>query len=313
MHWGWCQFGRAAANHSPPLTAHCSPLTALAPPHTQRELRALQLRLAQLQSASVASLGPGAAAAAGGAPGELAVEQQQPQPAAGPPGELASHAVDMSQLAFPLRPVGVLRSCFSRRNGTPRQPLLVPAARARLTLRPGLSAEFLDGLTQYRRVIWGLVGAMLLLHAACCCAAEFAAKCRRPRSPPTTGPTAHGRPARFALPGPPVNGACSHVWLLYVFHENTDLQRLWQGDPDSGLRAKIRCAAAAAAAAAVPGMGALCRCRGHCRPACCTPRQACPPTTTLLLPPEPAACRASTAASWAPLPRARRTAPARNH
>lgn len=60
----------------------------------------------------------------------------------------------MQQLAFPLRPVGVLRSCFSRRNGTPRQPLLVPSARARLTLRAGLSADFLDGLQQYRCVTW---------------------------------------------------------------------------------------------------------------------------------------------------------------
>lgn len=28
--------------------------------------------------------------------------------------------------------------------------------------------------------------------------------------------------------------------MLYVFHENTDLQRLWQEDPDHGVRAKIR-------------------------------------------------------------------------
>jgi tRNA (Thr-GGU) A37 N-methylase len=56
----------------------------------------------------------------------------------------------------------------------------VPAARARLTLRPGLSADFFEGLQQY-----------------------------------------------------------SHCWLLYVFHENTDLQRLWSRD-DSGVRAKIR-------------------------------------------------------------------------
>ena len=37
--------------------------------------------------------------------------------------------------SFPLKPIGYLQSCFSQRNGTPRQPLLVPAARAKLTLR----------------------------------------------------------------------------------------------------------------------------------------------------------------------------------
>ena len=80
-----------------------------------------------------------------------------------------------------MRAVGLLRSCFSRRNGTPRQPLLVPAARAELTLRPGLSADFLAGLEGY-----------------------------------------------------------SHCWLLYVFHENTDLQRLWQPAKGSTRGAKIR-------------------------------------------------------------------------
>ena len=37
--------------------------------------------------------------------------------------------------SYPLKPIGVLESCFRQRNGTPRQPLLVPAAKARLTLR----------------------------------------------------------------------------------------------------------------------------------------------------------------------------------
>jgi len=51
--------------------------------------------------------------------------------------------------AFTFRPIGVLRSCFARRNGTPRQPLLVPAARASLTLAPGLPADLLLGLDAY--------------------------------------------------------------------------------------------------------------------------------------------------------------------
>ena len=36
---------------------------------------------------------------------------------------------------YPFRPIGTLQSAFSQRNGTPRQPLLVPLARARLELR----------------------------------------------------------------------------------------------------------------------------------------------------------------------------------
>ena len=36
---------------------------------------------------------------------------------------------------YPMQPIGHLQSCFTKRSGTPRQPLLVPAARARLVLR----------------------------------------------------------------------------------------------------------------------------------------------------------------------------------
>lgn len=119
----------------------------------QREVRQLQLRLGQLQSSSQASLpgqqdggpqqaqqggggdgGSGTAGGTGAAAGEPAGSQQQ---------------LDMRQLAFPLRPIGILRSCFSRRNGTPRQPLLVPAARAALTLRPEMSGAYFEGLQEY--------------------------------------------------------------------------------------------------------------------------------------------------------------------
>jgi tRNA-Thr(GGU) m(6)t(6)A37 methyltransferase TsaA len=88
--------------------------------------------------------------------------------------------VEWLSVAFPLRPIGVLRSVFGRRNGTPRQPGLVPAARAELRLRPDLPPGLLAGLEGF-----------------------------------------------------------SHCWLLYVFHQNTDLQRLWQGDY-RGVRASVR-------------------------------------------------------------------------
>lgn len=45
---------------------------------------------------------------------------------------------------YPLKPIGVLESCFRQRNGTPRQPLLVPAAKARLKLRYSVSSYLSD-------------------------------------------------------------------------------------------------------------------------------------------------------------------------
>lgn len=51
-----------------------------------------------------------------------------PETLPGPSGPAAG-------VPYPLRAIGTLESCFSQRNGTPRQPLLVPAARARLRLR----------------------------------------------------------------------------------------------------------------------------------------------------------------------------------
>ena len=66
-----------------------------------------------------------------------------------PPPEPGAAPANLLRIPFPLRAIGLLRSCFSNRNGTPRQPLLVPAARAALRLRPDLSAEYLQGLEGY--------------------------------------------------------------------------------------------------------------------------------------------------------------------
>lgn len=44
---------------------------------------------------------------------------------------------------------GILQSCFSARNGTPRQPLLVPAARSCLTLASDVPAAALEGLDAF--------------------------------------------------------------------------------------------------------------------------------------------------------------------
>ena len=104
-------------------------------------------------------------------------EEQSAAAAAAAAAEGPDHlaGLDLSRVPFPLRPIGVLRSCFSRRNGTPRQPLLVPAARAELVLRADLSGDYLEGLGQY-----------------------------------------------------------THCWVLYIFHENTNLRRLWQGGGGNG-------------------------------------------------------------------------------
>ncbi|CAA6670288.1 unnamed protein product [Spirodela intermedia] len=83
---------------------------------------------------------------------------------------------------LPDDPMATVRSCFSTRNGTPRQPLLVPLARACLTLDTSrVPPGALEGLAEY-----------------------------------------------------------SHCWILYVFHLNTDLEKLWKHPSRSGFKAKVR-------------------------------------------------------------------------
>jgi len=50
------------------------------------------------------------------------------------------------------RPIATLHSCFSRRNGTPRQPALVPAARAVLQLERAVPPGALAGLADFSHV-----------------------------------------------------------------------------------------------------------------------------------------------------------------
>ncbi|EFJ24236.1 hypothetical protein SELMODRAFT_271086 [Selaginella moellendorffii] len=83
--------------------------------------------------------------------------------------------------SFPMTPIGYMRSCYSTRNGTPRQPLLVTLAKSRLVLSSGVPAAALDGIEQY-----------------------------------------------------------SHCWLIYVFHENTDLHNLWELSSHRDFKAKVR-------------------------------------------------------------------------
>ncbi|CAH2077789.1 unnamed protein product [Thlaspi arvense] len=49
-----------------------------------------------------------------------------------------SESHDLHNTISPMRPIGTVQSCFSTRNGTPRQPLLVSLARACLIFNPAL-------------------------------------------------------------------------------------------------------------------------------------------------------------------------------
>ncbi|KAL5548974.1 hypothetical protein UlMin_004205 [Ulmus minor] len=90
---------------------------------------------------------------------------------------------DNSELpSYPMTPIGIIESCFSTRNGTPRQPLLVPLARACLVFNSArVPPASLEGLGEY-----------------------------------------------------------SHCWIIYVFHLNTNLEKLWKDPTKSKFKAKVR-------------------------------------------------------------------------
>ncbi|KAI0504686.1 hypothetical protein KFK09_015638 [Dendrobium nobile] len=87
-----------------------------------------------------------------------------------------------SAISYPMAPIAFVQSCFATRNGTPRQPLVVPLSRACLMFDSSrVPAAALDGLAEY-----------------------------------------------------------SHCWVLYVFHLNTDLEKLWKQTSRSKFKAKVR-------------------------------------------------------------------------
>ncbi|XP_038711118.1 putative S-adenosylmethionine-dependent methyltransferase RcsF isoform X2 [Tripterygium wilfordii] len=93
-----------------------------------------------------------------------------------------SKSENLQRTSYPLTPIGIVHSCFSTRNGTPRQPLLVPLAKASLVFDPSrVPVASLEGLEEY-----------------------------------------------------------SHCWILYVFHLNTDLDKLWNPHFNSKFKAKVR-------------------------------------------------------------------------
>ncbi|OMO95057.1 hypothetical protein COLO4_16079 [Corchorus olitorius] len=92
-----------------------------------------------------------------------------------------SKCENLETTAYPMAPIGIIQSCFSTRNGTPRQPLLVPLARACLVFDSArVPPASLEGLEEY-----------------------------------------------------------SHCWIIYVFHLNTDLEKLWKHPSQSKFKAKV--------------------------------------------------------------------------
>ncbi|XVE98701.1 hypothetical protein REPUB_Repub03eG0130500 [Reevesia pubescens] len=89
---------------------------------------------------------------------------------------------NLEMTSYPMPPIGIIQSCFSTRNGTPRQPLLVPLARACLVFDSArVPPSSLEGLEEY-----------------------------------------------------------SHCWIIYVFHLNTDMDKLWKHPSKSKFKAKVR-------------------------------------------------------------------------
>lgn len=54
-----------------------------------------------------------------------------------------------SSASIKIRPIGLVRSCFSEKFGIPRQPGLVPAATGTITLYDWVATESLEGLEQF--------------------------------------------------------------------------------------------------------------------------------------------------------------------
>ncbi|XP_078150530.1 tRNA-thr(GGU) m(6)t(6)A37 methyltransferase isoform X2 [Carex rostrata] len=137
----------------------------------RRRCKGLEARVRELEASLEASLEKGAAERQGRVRAQQALRKAMTQ-----------QSGDGSKEVYPMIPIGTVQSCFSTRNGTPRQPLVVPLARACLVLHPArVSAEALEGFSDY-----------------------------------------------------------SHCWILYVFHLNTDLEKMWKDPARSKIKAKVR-------------------------------------------------------------------------
>ncbi|KAJ9519430.1 hypothetical protein QJQ45_023071 [Haematococcus lacustris] len=229
-----------AISGSPPATPSHNPAPTL--PHPLAAAGPSAFSAPSPVSPTTASSAPGAGAVSKG-------HRAQPPPLTPTFGDRAA--------VFAFRPIGYLQSCFTTRNGTPRQPLLVSQARARLVLDPELpqvrpgpdSCGQGDGhmpLNDHQGgACWG----------GCCQVLQLELDVVIPplsvvASLDQAAVMLHLAPGQLAPPGPCLLVAAvqasldgltqwSHVWVLYVFHDNTE-SRLKAGTSDwSGLKAKV--------------------------------------------------------------------------
>ncbi|XP_074564675.1 uncharacterized protein LOC141821187 [Curcuma longa] len=141
----------------------------------RRRARRLERRIRELEASLAAALEKSASERRGRTRAQQALRKVLTEQNSGGFKQVAASA-------YPMTPIGTIRSCFSTRNGTPRQPLLVPLARACLVFDSGqIPTAALEGLAEY-----------------------------------------------------------SHCWILYVFHLNTDLDKLWREPSRSKFKAKVR-------------------------------------------------------------------------
>ncbi|XP_057968881.1 uncharacterized protein LOC131158204 isoform X2 [Malania oleifera] len=134
--------------------------------------REMELKLRELELSLRASLEKCAAERQGRIRAQQALRKALIQP----------NSENLELTSYPMMPIGIIQSCFSNRNGTPRQPLLVPLSRACLVFDAAqVPPASLEGLEGY-----------------------------------------------------------SHCWIIYVFHLNTDLEKLWKHPANSKFKAKVR-------------------------------------------------------------------------
>ncbi|MQL97575.1 hypothetical protein Taro_030268 [Colocasia esculenta] len=146
----------------------------------KRRCRLLASRIGKLEAQLKASQDKGATERRGRVRAQQALREALTQQSNG--GSKTESGFSMPSSSYPMAPIGTVSSCFSTRNGTPRQPLLVPLARACLVLDASrVPPSSLEGLAEY-----------------------------------------------------------SHCWVLYIFHLNTDLEKLWRDPSRSKFKAKVR-------------------------------------------------------------------------
>ncbi|PKA65445.1 hypothetical protein AXF42_Ash005779 [Apostasia shenzhenica] len=143
-----------------------------------RRARFLYFRVQELEASLKASVEKAASERRGRVRAQQALREALIRQSSNDPMISAS----VSASSYPMAPIGFVQSCFATRNGTPRQPLLVPLSRACLVFDPSrVPPDALDGLAEY-----------------------------------------------------------SYCWVLYIFHLNTDLEKLWRQPSLSKFKAKVR-------------------------------------------------------------------------